>query len=562
MKRFITMSAAVLLLGVANAFAANPFFPGFQQTVANEPGLTYSNTYQSSDLNAENVASMSMQTTASSVTYSAATFNDGTASTGSITVSSYTALHGLPGTNTLTVVSGKNGAQAAAKATDTLTVASNTVSALAGSSFTLNGKKIYFGQDYFIGVSSQSTATSMANAVNAVTNFSATASLGVVTITAPNVGTAGNSFTLVSSTPAAVSVGSAKFTGGQDAVNFKLNGKILTNGTDWFTGASSTNTAASIVTAATGNGFTATASSNVVTISCASSGTFCNSYTLTSSSAAALLAGAATFSGGVNNAVLSIKGINLVEGTDFNAVTSSATTANNIATAINANSALSAIITSTAPLVCGLTNPCGVIFATSTAVGANVNYSIWSSSQTALKPFAFAMKGGTASAVVTGTGSLSIAKHGFTLALPVLFTKSAGTAPQDLVANTTYYVTNQTANSFQLATTSAKAQAGTADIRLSTQTATGGGSFTLTPLTISGTPSWKWQYSNDGTNWNDLTTSSTGVSVSSVTFASPYTAVTTGWDIGGINFQYIRLNVVGPTAGGVKLKAVISGRRS
>ncbi len=561
MKRFLTISAALLLLGVATAFAVNPFFPGFQQTIANEQGLPYNNTYQSADLSAENVSSLSMQTTQSSATFAASTFTDGTVSTGSVTVVSTAPLHGLPGTDTLTVVSGKNGSLAAAKATDTLTVASNTVSALNGSSFTLNGKKIFFNQDYFIGVSSQSTATSMANAVNAVTNFSATASFGVVTITCAGVGTACNSYTLVSSTPAAVSVGSAKFTGGLDAVNFTLNGLILRNGTDWFTGNSSTITAASIATAATGNGFTAATSSNVVTISCASSGTFCNTYTLTSSSAAALLAGAAKFSGGINNAVLSFKGIALTEGTDFTAATSSAVTANNIATAINANAALSAIITSTAPLACGLARPCGVVFATSTAVGAGVNYSIWSSSQTALKPFAFAMKGGTASAVLTASGALNIAHHGFTQGLPLLFTKTTGTPPQDLAANTTYYVVPVDANDFKLATTSAKAQAGTADVRLSTQTATGGGSFTLTPLVIAGTPSWKWQYSNDGTNWSDLTTTSAGVSVSSVTFSSPYTAASTGWDLGFVNFQYIRLNVIAPTAGGLKIKAVITGRR-
>jgi hypothetical protein len=554
MKRFITMSVTLLLLGVVNALAANPFFPGFQQTVANEPGLTYSNTYQSSDLNAETVATLSMQTIQSSVTYSAASFTDGTTSTGSIVVSSYTALHGLPGTNTLTVVSGKNPALAAAKATDTLTVVTNSTDALNGSSFNLNGKTFRFSQDYFFGTSTQNTALSMANAVNANTNFSASATNGVVTITCATTGISCNKYTLTSSTPAAVSVGSAKFTGGQDAVNFNLNGRILTNGTDWFTGASSTNTAASIVTAATGSGFTATASSNVVTVSCASSGTFCNAYTLTTSSSAALLAGAAKFSGGVNNAVLSIKGIPLTEGKDFTAATSSATTAVNIANAINGNSALSAIVAAS-------TGPIGVVTTTSTAVGSSVNYSIWSSSQTALVPFASAMRGGTASAVLTASGALNVTKHGFTTALPVLFKVTTGTGPQDLVANATYYVVYVDANDFKLATTSAKAKAGTADVRLSTQTTTGGGSFSLSPLAISGTPSWKWQYSNDGTNWNDLTTTSGGVAVSSVTFSSPYNDASSAWDLGSINFQYIRLNVVGPTQGGIKLKAVINGRR-
>ena len=51
----------------------------------------------------------------------------------------------------------------------------------------------------------------------------------------------------------------------------------------------------------------------------------------------------------------------------------------------------------------------------------------------------------------------------------------------------------------------------------------------MAPLTIAGTPSFKWQSSNDGTNFADL-------SVSSVTFGSPYTAASTQWDFGTYNY--------------------------
>lgn len=454
MKRFLTMSATLLLLGVANAFAWNPFFSGFKQTLANEPGLAYNNTYQSVDLNAENVSSLSMQTTYSSVTYSAASFTDGTASTGSITVVSTQPLVGMQGT-------------------DVLTVSTNALPTNA--KFTINGYEFNNGGDWSIGASSQATAVSIMNGINSRGAF-----LGVTA---------------------------------------------------------------------------STTSINQVTVSCASSGTFCNAYTMTVNNSSMTVS--ATFSGGVDHAYICINGTCLVEGTDWN-VTASSTSATALAidNAMNGSSIINALVSSTASL------QSNVITSTSTGVGTVTNYSLKCRPQSALSCFAPAYFGGTNSAITTSASMITKTAHGFTLGLPVLYTKTAGTSPGQLVVGTTYYVTNQTANNFQLASTSAKAVAGTNDVAITTQTATGGGTFALTPLAISGIPSWKWQYSNDGTNWNDLTTNSAGVAVSSVTFSSPYTAATTSWDLGLVNFQYIRLNAIGPTQGGVKLNAVLTGRHS
>lgn len=542
-RLFKSFAVAVLLIAATNLEAARSTY---NTTLVNEAGLAYNNTYT---LNTANLAldQISWQAVFSSTTFAASTFNDGTASTGSITVVSTTALHGLQGTDTLTVVSGKNGALAAAKATDSLLVSSNSVGALTGAYVNVNGKKLYQDVNWFLSPTAPNTAISIASAINANTNFTATTDGSSVTVTCAAVGIYCNAYTLSSSTQAALAVATAKFTGGQDPVNFKLNGRQLTNGVDWSTGQSSTNTAASIVTAAAGvNGFVATASSNVVTISCASSGTFCNAYTLTSSSAAALLAGAATFSGGVNAARLAINGTVLTEGVDWTAQTNASTTAKNISDAIVANSTLSSIISSS-------WTAAGVVTTTSTSVGTATNYTLWTSTNAALRPFAVAMRGGTNSAIQTASGSLHLVSHGFTTALPVLYKKTAGTSPGQLVANTTYYVVPVDANNLKLASTSTAAVAGTPVVGISTQTSTGGGSFSLTALAIAGTPSFKWQSSNDNTNWFDM-------AITTVTFASPYTASNQSWDFGTPNYVYYRLNVIGPTQGGMKLVVTGNGR--
>jgi len=89
-------------------------------------------------------------------------------------------------------------------------------------------------------------------------------------------------------------------------------------------------------------------------------------------------------------------------------------------------------------------------------------------------------------------------------------------------------------------------------VSIATQTATGGGTFGLTPLTYAGTPSFKWQASNDNLSWSD-------VAVSSVTMTSSTTASAT-WDFGSVNYRYIRLNFLGPTTGGVALTVIGVGR--
>jgi hypothetical protein len=371
------------------------------------------------------------------------------------------------------------------------------------------------------------------------------ASTGTITV-------ANNALLLGVAASNTLTVSSNTFLSGK-SVYFDLNGTRFLNGDLWNVGASSAATAISIKnaintyggTSALFSASTATAD-GVVTITCVVVGAAGNNYTLSSSTAAALVRGAAKFSGGRNHPVLIVAGYPLTEGTEWTHGATAALTAKSISDAIQAHATLGGLIGST-------WTAAGVVTATSTTVGAGKNYSLWSSTLTSLTTFAPQMKGGVDSAIVTASSKISSVSHGLTTGLPVLYTLSAGTSPGTLVANTTYYVIRVDANSFKLASSQAHAIAGTA-VAIATQTARGGGIFSLAPLPIAGTPSFKWQSSNDGTNWSDL-------AVSSVTMSSLAPASTL-WDFSEvtINFRYLRLNVVAPTAGGINLVVTGVGR--
>jgi hypothetical protein len=450
MKKLLVIVAACasLLASIAVVKAARVIY---NQTFVSETALAYNNTYTldagASPLMWSNIDSLSMQAAYSSATVAAVSFTDGSASTATVTVSSYSALTTAQGSNTLTV-------------------SSNTIRAIKGQKFTLNGRPFVEGELWSIKGSTTLTAVDITNAIN--------------------------------------------------------------NDTEVNSVFSATNTLA------------------VITITCKSSGAVCNTYTLTSSTPAALTTGAAKFSGGRNHGVLVVAGQALTEGTDFSALASNAVTSKAVSDSIQANLVLASIIKST--WTAG-----GVITATSAVVGADIRYNMQSSSYAALTPFAPQFYGGTASNIVTASSKINVTAHGFTTGLPVLYTKSAGTSPGALVANTTYYVVRVDANNFKLASSQANALLGTV-VSIATQTAQGGGTFILTPLAIAGTPSFKWQYSNDNSNWVDM-------SVSSVTMSSLALA-TTVWDFGTITYRYLRLNVVAPTAGGINLVVTGVGRSS
>ncbi len=151
-----------------------------------------------------------------------------------------------------------------------------------------------------------------------------------------------------------------------------------------------------------------------------------------------------------------------------------------------------------------------------------------------------------------GSAAISATSHGFTLGIPVLYIKTAGTDPAPLVNGTTYYAVPYSANIVYLATTAAQAIAND-PILFSSKTLTGATqTYTLTALAITGTPSFKWQSSNDSVGWADVNTSSVTISA--------YTAggVTSAWDFDNANFSNYRLNIIAPTRGGLNIKAVVN----
>ena len=214
-----------------------------------------------------------------------------------------------------------------------------------------------------------------------------------------------------------------------------------------------------------------------------------------------------------------------------------------------------------------------VIYTTAATVG--INYSLWTSSQAALtiSPYTSSstsqgwasgsMAGGVAAAVKINSPIIYITTHGYTTGTEVLYTTSSLTV-SPLMYGTTYYVIPVTANAIELALTSTGAVAGKYITITSSNTPTSKDTMTLTPLAITGsTTSYKWQVSNDGMNWYDYTSTSGGVAVSSVTIlAAGYvsTGTVNTWDFGTVDYSWIRLNVVAPPTGGVKLVVTGNGK--
>jgi len=171
------------------------------------------------------------------------------------------------------------------------------------------------------------------------------------------------------------------------------------------------------------------------------------------------------------------------------------------------------------------------------------------------------MTGGTASAVTLNSPILSVA-NGFTsldpnaagmVGLPVLYT--ATTALGGLTTATTYFVIPVSRTQFELALTSTGAVAGTYITITSSSAQTTAHTRTLTPLALTGTTTFAWQSSDDGTNWFSVGTSS---AVPASGFIAGGNSVAIDW--GAFNYSYLKLNVTAPTAGGVAFTAVANGR--
>lgn len=332
-----------------------------------------------------------------------------------------------------------------------------------------------------------------------------------------------------------------------------LNGIAFREGVgkEWRSITTATGTAINLAAAIDASDyFEAVAVSTVVFATATYNGVAPNSWTAATSAPTVISTSAPLFSGGLENARLYINGVSLIQGTDWTRGATSALTAKAISDTIMARSALTSIIVST--YTSG-----GIIFATSTLVGVNA-YETFTSTSGALRLAGSAtantatFSNGLASDIASSVFNEN--NHRLTLGLPVLYTTSAGTAPQNLVAGTTYFVVPTDRNNFKLASSQANALANTT---LTVSTFTGAGTFVLTPLAISASPAnlgFKFQVSNDNTNWADL-------AVSSVTLTATSNS-TSFWDLGTPAYRWIRAFFVGPAQGGYAITITANGRQN
>lgn len=313
--------------------------------------------------------------------------------------------------------------------------------------------------------------------------------------------------------------------------------------------------------------------SDIVYASSTIKGTFANSWTATTSSAAALTINGdtannnLTFIGGLDAAKLTISTCSFVADTNFTVATSSSVTAKNLSDAIVASgSCLAGVVTST-------WNGNGIVYATATTVGTSTAYSLYSSTPLIVSLNGSStnstdlMKNGADSAVLTSLDALYIPNHKFTTSMRVcLSTTVAGSVcPGTLAFGATYFAIPYDSNTVRLATTSAYAVAGTPYMGISSQTALGRGSFTLTPTPYAGTPTLNWLVSNDGVYFSTYTTMATGNYLNNGNILNPVsygitTTTTTIFDFGNFNYRYIRAFVVAPTGGGLNLQVTANGK--
>lgn len=496
----------------------------------------------------QGLTKISAQVNVSSTSPTASTFNDGRASTGSLTLTSTSTLKGAGATNTLTVTT--NSALQATAGTDTINVTST--NSLSGATITLTAEGNTFvftqGFQWLIGASTSSTASSIASAINNQRYWTATSAGSTVTITCVTASSRCNSYTLTDSTPTVLTVGSANFTGGLDNPSFQINGQQYIQGIDWTTAAVSSNTAVSIAAAVNSEdvyGITAaTTSASVVTLTVTQAGTAGNAFTLTSSTNTALTRGGATFSGGSAHPTVTVGGTTITEGTDWLVAATATGTVVNIANAIG--SASTQVSTSTT-----LNTSSGTATFTSLTVGTNTNYRLATTAASGITLSGGNLTGGSNSAINLADSEITIPGHGLSTGQAVLFSTGSNVAIAPLVTGTTYYIIAEDANDVNVSTTQAQALAGTFITLLSSSTS-GPHNFTLTPLNYSGTSVLTWYGSNDNVNFSTVNVATENASTSNM----PTSFL---WDFGNVNYRYLKLQVAGPTNGGLSLTAILHG---
>lgn len=432
----------------------------------------------------------------------------------------------------------------------------------------VNGRTLTNGTDWTAQSTSSGTAANLATAMN--TTLGITAAWGggtsvIVYATSTITGTSGNSIAMATLAPLGISTSALTFSGGLnpqltgDSITF--NGIVGTNGIHW-TDSSGTSTGTAISITAWLNTFavirsTTNGISSVIYSTATTAGVAGNAFTL-SDTDSVLTETAPTYTGGQDAGYVTINGLRFTAGVDFSTGAATSNTATSLASAIN-----TAILDGTSANAVG-----AIVTTTSTIVGTAANYALTSSTDAALTlsgpktvtngASTGIMTGGTNSGVTLNSSIILLPSHGFTTALPVLYTGSP--AIGGLTTGTTYFPGIIDANDIALAVSSANALAGTYITITGTTTQTTANTYTLAPLAyLAGSAGGVWQASNDCLNWGTFgpTVNNIVVSSQSYTAGAPVTVIQ---DWGMVDFACLRYNITGPTQGAVAVKVILNAK--
>lgn len=545
LKFLLILSAPAVVFGVSGPVV-----------VANETGISYNNTYPV-NLNGSTTGGnkFAAQVTSSSDNVTAQTFIDGQQSTATITVASNNIL-AVAASNKITVP--PTSQILAQSATAQITISSCVPSA----TVFVNGNTLIEGRQWNCGASTATAALSLATAMNSyIGALVSTNVLGVIYTTATVAGSAGNSFTITTSSVPAFST--TTFSGGSDPILrgdvITFNGNAYPNDYQWTDNSGTSNgTAQSIAALLNSFGIvvaTVPGNGSVIYTTATVANNAGNLFTLSASTPGLVIA-TPNYAGGQDNGSVTINGITFMAGVNFSTGTT-AQTATSLAAAIN-----TATLDGTGASVSG-----SVVTTSSTAVGLNTNYILASSTQAALTlsaPFVITngastgiMTGGKDSAYTINSATITLPNHGLSKAMPVLY--SGTPAIGGLTTGTTYYVVPFSANAIQLSSTSAVAQTGVGIVLTSSSTQTSAHTYTLSPLAFTaGSAAGFWQASNDGVNWATFTTTAGSTTVNSQSFTA--TSTTVVQDFGIVDYGYLRYNVTAPTTGGLALKVILNAK--
>ncbi len=203
-------------------------------------------------------------------------------------------------------------------ATDTVVVSGNTFTCVASSP----------------SVGEFSSISELTALIDAISGLSATDNGTTITILA-DAGDAGNSVTLaIGSNIGSLAISGATLTGGRDALTVTINETDYIANIDFIAETSHNQTAANLAAAIDDADIDAGAAGNVVNITATAEDETGNSIVLATSNSQAATVSDDTLLGGNTPLTITIGSTDLVEGVDFDAVTSEAVTASNLAAAI------------------------------------------------------------------------------------------------------------------------------------------------------------------------------------------------------------------------------------